>query len=514
MKSAENARVKSEEIIEEVEDEAKALMRLLKAGLGKILLFICFAMPAVFITCMALGGFVMAYDHEWTFRRGFDFMASAITGGAIVFPVEHPTSFRQRVLATFGASLGIGLFGLSVAILGNSLSAPIIQVLGVGVVKYKPGEAKHHIFRIARKLTLVASLMTGANLVFGVIFGSILAFMQGWSVIQGAKLIASVELGGGISFVDMGDTGDMSTVAEQLLYVTIGIWAIGMASLMVAIAGDPCHTILGHMMGFDLEEGTTAQQAYKMLAVIVFVALPVTLLLTMGLVALIMDRLTVWKVENAFWTALPAITGGAASLHDYEHPPLGLAGGIILVIAASFGWFVVSSMMGVGGELIGPILEQGPVLGKLLGKEGTVFHSIGALFIISFLLIPSLVWATSIIPGYVMAVADDWPFLDGFWWTVSIQLGGGMSLTKESVTTFAGRFVGAIIVGWGIGISILAIGVSGAPIVEPLMDKLGMKISAEDLAKIGHRKSNGTRQDKRGEVAKEGSDATTYGTSA
>merc|ERR1711976_151414 len=126
------------------------------------------------------------------------------------------------------------------------------------------------------------------------------------------------------------------------------------------------------VIGIRLEEGgADANKALLTLAFLVFLLLPVTLLLIMLGVAIVMSPLTTWDFEGAFWAALPAVSGGAAAMASPGNPPLTPFGTMILICAASAGFFILSAMLGVGGALVGPIVE-GPVLGRFLGQKRTV----------------------------------------------------------------------------------------------------------------------------------------------
>jgi hypothetical protein len=479
-------------------DQFERTKRLLTSAVGRIAIFLFVAMPLVFYSCMAVGGWMMSYLADWKYERGFDFMASAITGGAIVFPADPPQRFLSKVFASSAASGGIGIFGFTVALLSNSLVDPLVKVLGLEVEASELQEAANvnlgtehasdslrQIVKIIGKLGILATVFMVANITGAALFGSVLGYMQGWDTWTGFKTMASVELGGGVQFHGMGTV----TAEGQLVYVTVGVWSIGMATLMVAIAGAPGSQIVGQALGikFESASGSTprskAWAASKTLIFLVFIVLPCTLLLVMFAVACIMGPLTTWSFKGAFWAALPAVSGGAAALSSNTNPPLTAVGAIILICAASAGFFVLSLMIGLGGEMLSPIIMH-PIFEPYLGRERSVGHSVLALVGISAVLIPTLVFCGSIFVGAFMALVQDWPFFEGFWWCVAVQLGGGMALSSETVNSFAGMLFGAICVAWSIGVSILAIGVSGAPVVVPLMDALGMTIDPEELQSI------------------------------
>jgi len=74
--------------------------------------------------------------------------------------------------------------------------------------------------------------------------------------------------------------------------------------------------------------------------------------------------------------------------------------------------------------------------------------------------------------GGFLAVAEGWSFLEGFWWSVAAQLGGGMTLSSASPGTRGGRFLGAVAAAWSIGVAALSVGICSSPAIEPLIERL------------------------------------------
>eukprot|EP00927_Polykrikos_kofoidii_P050429 TRINITY_DN44346_c0_g1_i1.p1 TRINITY_DN44346_c0_g1~~TRINITY_DN44346_c0_g1_i1.p1 ORF type:complete len:510 (+),score=36.49 TRINITY_DN44346_c0_g1_i1:168-1532(+) len=435
-------------------------------------------MPAVFICLMYVGGFLFAAVSGWSFDRGYKFMASAMTGGAIVFPADNPQRFLSKFVACCASSAGVGLFGFTVAVLQNSLVGSIVSVLGL-----KPDDTDFkanlpNLCNIVRRLALLAFSMMVVNLIGACLFGLILSYLQGWEFLQGFKCIASVELGGGIQF------RGMAVVSREgrLLYSIVGVWSLSAANLMIAIVGDVASLLLKRMTGLE-HDGGSHSGARKKMAILVIIVLPATLFFCMMLVAVVMAPLTTWEFEGAFWAALPAVTGGAAALSSDKNPPLLPFGAFILVCAATAGFFLMTSVIGVGGALVAPIVE-GSALKAYLGQRRTVRHSIVALLGISFFLIPMFVFLGSVLMGAIMSLSQGWPFLEGFWWCAAVQLGGGMALSSYQVHSFVGMLFGIVLVAWSIGISILSIGVSSCPIVEPLIEAFGLTVNTEELQQL------------------------------
>jgi len=453
-------------------------LHLLTSSVGKICVFLFIAMPIWFILLMYAGGYTMAYLQGWPFLRGYNFMASAITGGAIVFPADAPNRVSSKILATIAGSSGVGLFGFMVAVLSNSVAEPIVQVFGLK----NEGDKGHHVFG---KLGGLAMIVVVMNLSMAICFGYMLTVAEpGIELIPAFKAIASVELGGGVVFADQAYP---TTHDGRIWYCVIGVWSIGVASLMIAVVGGPGVSVVEDMTGVHLEEGEKPKSAAKKLAVLVILVIPLVLLGAMLLVASIMSQLTRWEFQGAFWAGLPATTGGACALASSTNPPLTGLGVVILICAASAGFFMISLAIGVGGELMSPIVNMVPYL----ATKKTIPHALMSLFAIAYVMIPFCVMLFAVPVGGIVAYAEGWYFHQGFWWCVAVQLGGGMALTSVQIEHVSGMLIATVAVAWSIGISILSVGLSGAPVVEPLMDGMGMTVDADELAEIlgkDHRK--------------------------
>jgi len=416
----------------------------------------------------------MASLEEWEFTRGFNFMASAMTGGGIVLPVERPHRLASKIHAMLMGSAGVGLVSFIIATLGASLLAPFIYMFGLDA----PDRTTSFVFG---KLLCLACIVMGGNLVAAGVFGSMLSYLEptmGWYA--AFKAVASVALGGGVSFDGQGTP---KTKGGQLFYVLVGVWATGIAAIMVAITGEPGIRAIEENTKMIVKTGASIKMAIKQLSTLVFLMLPIVLIAIMLAVASLMSVFTSWSFREAFWATLPATTGGAATLASSSKPPLETTGVFLLIFAASSGFYVLSVFLGLGSELMAPITEKLKILQVPEGWIGNsaVALSFVALVIISFVVIPLAVALFAIPLGAFLAFAENWEFLQGFWWCVAVQLGGGMQLTDASIKTHAGMIVGICVVAWSIGISIVTVGFSGAPITAPLMEALGLNMDKDEF---------------------------------
>lgn len=225
-------------------------------------------------------------------------------------------------------------------------------------------------------------------------------------------------------------------------------------------------------MGINMDD---SKAALKQFSILVGGMLPIILSVVCLFVAGTMASFTAWNFQVTFWVALPAVTGGAATLHANTNPKLDPWGALLMFYVSTVGFLAINITMGIGASLIGPTISTLP----FFGEKNTVPKSVCALFIICFIAIPICVYLFAFPVGLLIAKLQGWPFADGFWWCVAVQCGGGMALTDVMPENTVGRWIGLMAAAWSIGISIIAMGLSGSPALEPLMIAMGMDVRDE-----------------------------------
>merc|ERR1712232_220414 len=106
------------------------------------------------------------------------------------------------------------------------------------------------------------------------------------------------------------------------------------------------------------------------------------------------------------------------------------------------------------------------------GKQCSALQGAILLFAASCIGIPVLVMLFAVPLGGLLSFAEGWTFSDGFWWTIAVQLGGGMTLSDAQTRSLPGRLLGTLAAAWSIGIAIVSVGLSSAPVLEPLIEWL------------------------------------------
>lgn len=169
--------------------------------------------------------------------------------------------------------------------------------------------------------------------------------------------------------------------------------------------------------------------------------------------------------NEAFFTALPIVSGGAADVIN-ANMVRSKTEESLLVLSATIGYLMLSMWINFGGNFIEPI-HVGVGLGKK--QNPRIWHGVLALTLSVLIYIPAFVFILAIPVGGLLAAVEGWPFLDGWWWVVAAELGGGMSLSDGVISSFAGMVLGTLTAAWSIGVAILAVSFAGAPAVEPFL---------------------------------------------
>jgi len=460
---------------DDVDDTVGICNAHVRTAMGKVVMFLFVAMPLVYVSLMMLGGWVMSNLDEWDFFRGWRFMASAITGGAIVFPHEPPECFLGRFVGALSGACGVGMFGFTIATLNHSICEPIVHALGMDAPKGHFGLAVRRLVILAASVLLVQVLIA---LLFGLIL-EIVGYEEGENMTFFAafKTMSSVELGGGITFHGQ---AEVTGFLPRIVFCFIGCWTIGIATLVISVAGASATAMLEQVTNFEIDEKSDPWVCFKLLCLVVLLVLPIVLLTVMLVVGGIMSVISVWSFKEAFWVALPATTGGAASMKSTQQQALTARNAAVMVTVSSFGFFVISLFIGLGSELSAPIFAR-----SFLGNNRV--SPLKSLLLLLFgivVMIPGAILLSSVPLGGILSLILGWEWRQGIWWCVAVQLGGGMQLTTATIETTPGVIFATIIVAWNIGISIMSVGIASSPMVEPLMDAMGMTVDQAVVAQF------------------------------
>lgn len=264
-------------------------------------------------------------------------------------------------------------------------------------------------------------------------------------------------------------------------------WVLGLTAFMVALFGGPAASLLegycrprwmmsvGHLSSMVLEK-PLSRTALKFLGCFC-IFIPLALLFAMGIVSLADVACTGWTSSDCFWSALPNVSSGAATIYAGPEPAKEGVWLYVLTVTSSMGFFVLSVAVYISEDIFDVVWDRTGA-----GVPRSRGGGVALLVAFSALGIPALVVLLSVPLGGLLAWAEDWAFMDGFWWSVSAQLGGGLSMVDVKFARLGGRLVGTLAAAGSIGQSVLSVELSGAPVMEPVMELLGMTLP--DLEEI------------------------------
>jgi hypothetical protein len=151
----------------------------------------------------------------------------------------------------------------------------------------------------------------------------------------------------------------------------------------------------------------------------------------------------------------------------------------VQTVTSGMGFFVLSVAVYISEDIFDVIWDKAG-----LSMPGSLGGGVVVLIAFSALGIPALVFLNAVPLAALLARAEGWTFMNGFWWSVSAQLGGGLSMVGDDVdfTQLGSKLIGTLAAAGSIGQSVVSVELSGAPIMEPVMELLGMTLP--DLEEI------------------------------
>jgi len=422
-------------------------------------------MPVAFISVACLFGLLAAYIEERNPLKGVGFMAAAASGGAIQIPGHDytPTHGVTRTVASLGGACGVGCFCFTISAL-NSLVPSYMPSRMTDLLSQ--GQLRHFAMSMA---SLVLGLVA-VHLIIAFALGAVLCQVESWDYGKAWKTIASVELGGGLPV----PVGTPSTAAGSIIEVVVGCWAIGLVAIMVSVTASVSAGVIERCSLLNNERSSPIQ-ALLTFGVTVVILIPSALIVAMALVGMVMACSTGLHFWPAFWMSLPCVSGGDAVV--YPTPvEANNRQDVIMICCSTIGFLILSTGLNVCSDTLQPVVDA---LGFGKKQRRGVKRAVLALLLSFFVYIPLFSFIFSVAIGALLAFVEDWDFWWGFWWSVAAQLGGGMSLSAGSVSTTGGRVMGVLVAAWSMGVASLALGLTSAPIVNPLIKEIWQIEEAE-----------------------------------
>jgi len=394
-------------------------------------------------------------------REAFTFMVAAVTGGAIQIQSVHnpfsPQASHTKVVSTVMASIGVGLYGFLIALLGSLIPNNITDRM-----------ASTSIAKGLLNLVALALATTMFLLMIAVVFGGLLIPLESWSFHTSWKTVAFVALGGGIPI----QIGAANSHGGGILLVLLGLWSIEMFALVIALASNTCVHLVEQL---GLLKPVSLLCMLTRFAVFTSAVVPLVLLSSMALVGIGISASMSIDFLPAFWISLPAVSGGATTVYTMESVHMNWMHDLLLISSSSVGFFTMCLCIGICGVMAGPIIDRllfwrcCPCISVISMAKMSVLRSILMLAVATCVCTPVCVGLFGACIGGLVAWVEEWPFKAGFWWSVAAQLGGGMNLAPDAITTTTGRLLGVVMAAWSIGVASISVGFSSSTAVEPLL---------------------------------------------
>ncbi|CAK0850840.1 unnamed protein product, partial [Prorocentrum cordatum] len=269
--------------------------RRLRHAVVRILRLLFLWMPVLNVALILAFGAALSLTQERHFIKSCNVMAAAITGGAIVD--GEPIQRLDSVLSKAMASV-MAAFGISV--FGFVIAALKHSVM-CPVMEALGHSRGSHSARGAAVWMVVFTISTGlAHLVIALALMWPVAVLEGWKLKEALKMTIVIATGGG------------KTLSKTLL------------------------RLLGCFCVF----------------------IPAALLFAMGFVALADMACTGWISSDCFWSALPNVSSGAATVYTGPQPPKEGLWLYVQTVTSSMGFFVLSVALFISEDIFDVIWKQ------------------------------------------------------------------------------------------------------------------------------------------------------------
>ncbi|CAE7758071.1 TIF3H1 [Symbiodinium sp. CCMP2456] len=421
--------------------------------------FIFLTLPAIFICITGIFALGLGPAEGWTVHDAFGFMCAGVTGGAIQIQGHAltPQSHINRTVAALLGCFGVVLFGLAIAVLSALVPDRLLAATGLlpkVVTRRSP-------LRLGALVVVVVLLQLCVSLVFG----GILALLEGWDFLPAWRAAISAQLGGGLPLT----IPIPSQTLSELVLVVVSCWAVGFVTLIISAASSLCTMLFQKVCTLDLSADGRPIIALALFACLDLLVVPLVLVVAMCLVSLALCITEGADFERNLWMALPAVSGGAAVVLPYSAESI--VEHLIVICASTVGFLILCAGMNMLSEPLGPLMKYlgfGPHTGATGGTRRALLRLTAAVVFVT----PAFVSLMALWVGAILAAVEGWSMAEGFWWSAAAQLGGGMSLSSASVQTRSGRLLGTMAAAWSIGLAALSVGVGSSPAVEPLIERL------------------------------------------
>ena len=313
--------------------------------------------PALIMLTATLIGAVIAGCEGWTVTIGYRYMISAMCGLGNPLTGRTPLSFHSKIIAIVAASWQLAIGG---TIVGLSGAIPILDraltaldsfcsrlAMRAGCVKTAPnGRASFSVEDsvLPSVLALVIAsvvIIPVIMLLIALVFGTIIALCEGWTLTVGFMYFAGNMTGLGNPLTN----SSPETPMGSLIDVIVSCWVIILSG---AFLGVICNmklvTKLSEVLPLEGAKG----------AFCLFVVIPALVMLTAALIGCILAVSEGWTVAIGFRYMISAMCGLGNPLTG--RTPVSFHGKIIVIIGASWQLAIGGTIIGLSGAI--PLLGQ------------------------------------------------------------------------------------------------------------------------------------------------------------
>jgi hypothetical protein len=273
---------------------------------------------------------------------------------------------------------------------------------------------------------------------------------------------------------------------EQALANVFSVGAYKSDSPLVLTAGMRMHTptrsgIRDSVQHAKLVAGNLARSlltdSIKKLCITVFMVLPLIVLLLGAIFGAILALAEGWGFDVCFWSVVQELTGTSIPVEQYGTPDTHF-GKIVGCLIGLCSLAVLGIMLAIiGGPLLEPIIEAFAL--KPTKEVGALRESVMKLSFFIFVAVPLLSVVLSALFGLLLSAIEGgaeegWPFIVCFYLVLAELTATDLPIVKAPYPKrTAGKLIVCFVGLWSLAIFGLVLGITGGPLLEPIIHALG-----------------------------------------
>jgi hypothetical protein len=228
------------------------------------------------------------------------------------------------------------------------------------------------------------------------------------------------------------------------------------------------------------------------LFVLVFFCLPFVSVVLAAVFGALLALIEDWSFEDCFWIVLKELTSTEVSIVELPRPDSDfgkIAGCCVGVVSLAVLGLMIAIM---GGPLLDPVIKRYN-LQPSRASSNPLRESINKLLAFMFCVIPVFAIALSAVLGGLLSVceggaATGWSFTMGFYVVLAELTGTGMDIVDSPhPQRTIGKLMACMIGLWSLAIFGGLLGITGGPLLNPIIDALGAEARISEEMEEKHR---------------------------